>query len=402
MRALAGFATIALTLLVAAGNASAETERWAPWIGCWERFGQELLNASLKGPSTSLPIDEDEATRPRVCVALSAPNQVTLTTSIPEEPETTLTVVADGATHPVDDADCHGQQRTEWSNNGRRLFTNGELTCRDGNPRYVSGLGLITDDGVWIDVRSFRIAGRVTTRVSRYRRTDDSIVESPPTGRATLSLAEIKEASKKVSEAVLEATIAESGASVIVNKSSLVELSDAGVPPKVIDVLVALAYPERFRVERANNSDNMFRSTRSIDFGGSTYFPPVPTNYYVPFYVPTAAIGPSRGDGGSLGGGGPMIIVPPNPPGAANAINGQGYTRITPADSGGSLGTRPAIDRSASGSSGAVMSSGGSVSSSSSGSSSSSSSSSSSGGDGGGGGGGGGGDAGGGRTAQPR
>jgi hypothetical protein len=186
------------------------------------------------------------------------------------------------------------------------------------------------------------------------------------------------------------------------------------VPSSVIDLIVALSYPDRFVIERnapidraqAVIIDDPFNLGWAFgypvwsDVGGfySPLYGSYSPYYYSPFAYPYLQGYDPRFGGGfgytEIGGGG-GFAVSDRPSGTGRVVNGQGYTRVR--------------SREAELASGSSTSSGSSSSSSSSSGSSSGSSSSSSGGSSGGGsvstsgfssGGSGGGD--GGRTAEPR
>ena len=98
---------------------------------------------------------------------------------------------------------------------------------------------MITEADVWLDIRSFNVGEQPLTRVSRYIRVgSDTALRIPALGGPPLTFAEIKEASSKVSSAVLEAAIAETAPFLPVSKRTIVDLADAGVPAGVLDVLV--------------------------------------------------------------------------------------------------------------------------------------------------------------------
>jgi hypothetical protein len=237
--------------------------------------------------------------------------------------------------------------------------------------------------------------------VSRYQRVDGT-----PTMGHHLSVAEIKEASRTVSPAAVEAAIAETRPPLAVKSKLLLELSDAQVPPSVIDMLVAVAYPREFVV----NTPSSRSAGGSASYGAYGLYDPFfdlsyyPSYYYSPFaygyigrYNPIVFPPYWSSDGGSSDGS----SIPAR--GTGRAINGEGYTRARP----NSSTSRPVVNSSSGTASGSSSSSLSSSSSSGPAPASSDSGSSSSGGASSGGGtpagySSGGSDGGGGRTAQPR
>jgi hypothetical protein len=207
--------------------------RWAPFAGCWEL---------VDGGAAS-------------CVTPSTAGAVTLTTLMDGKTVLEQTIAADGAPRPLTETGCTGFQRSEWSRDGRKLFTRGELTCANQPRRTVSGLALMTGDNSWLDVQAIEIAGNTSLRLRRFRRAAGA-GSRPPTsiapylGAATFTLEDVKEAHDKVTPAVLEAALAETGARFALSARDLIGLDDAGVPGPVIDLIVAMSYPQKFQVER--------------------------------------------------------------------------------------------------------------------------------------------------------
>jgi hypothetical protein len=418
-------AVVLTAMLVAAPAAMAQSRpdaRWQPWLGCWV--------ASL--PRTV------GANETMVCV-------------VPEESGSgvELTVIADnkvahrelisaaGMRTPKVFDTCPGWETASFSTDERRIFLRSEFAC---GKTAIEGSGVfaISDAGEWIEVRGSIIGGRSTVRAVRYRpagRTlrrlaagtaSDSmpfaVVDEREAARhqrfaagAPVSADAVLEAAKAVQTPVAEAWLNELRQIFALNGTELVRLSDAGMPPSMIDLMVALSYPKRFAVRRAEyeptsgggamtietprtltddawsrRRENCGYASYSGYYGDACY--PGYFGYGVYGYDPYfySAYGRMYGYtyggyysgyyGGYYWGSRPIVIVntgttgdnTPAPRG--QAVKGQGYTRQ---NSGGSPSTNT------SGSSGSAGSSGSNAGSSSAGSSSSGSSGS-------------------GRTAKPR
>jgi hypothetical protein len=190
-------------------------------------------------------------------------------------------------------------------------------------------------------------------RVRRYRPAPDQKGAAPSAARALgtmtlggkLSLAEIKEASAKLAPEAVQAAVMELGAGGYdLNASRLIDLDDAGVHDSVIDLMVAMSFPQKFVVERARSSgaSSFGGGLSPYDYGAmspwgfmnawgyyahpayySSYYSPFGYNrwgYYDPYYY---------------GNPGIVIINPggggePQSTGEGRVVNGQGYTRIRP------------------------------------------------------------------------
>ena len=403
--------------------------RWTPYLGCW-RIAQEQAGAQ------TLPAVQGMM----VCVSPSGPSGVTIATTVDGKNVLEQTIVADGTAQPVSQADCQGTQVSEWSRDSERLFTRVELECGGRPTRVVSGISQMAK-GHWIDAQATVINRNNDVRLRRYRRTNDQptgALASRDRSTGALSLEDVIEASGKVQSQVIEAVLVESGGRFSLDSRALKQLADAGVSPNVIDVMVAQAYPDRFRIERPSiypplraGGTTWSGGGSGLSLGSAVFTYPMYDSfyssqyYYSPFAYPYywgSSYGPDRyGYGLGYRYGYPGTVYAPINPGARGSavaqpgspdssggdgvvVNGRGYTRVRPtsaSDRGG--GSVPAARTTGSG--GAGVSSGASDSSSSSGSSRSSGGSESGGGYSSGGGsssGSSGRRGGGGRTAQPR
>jgi hypothetical protein len=237
--------------------------------------------------------------------------------------------------------------------------------------------------------------------VRRYRRTTDldpagrltpdllsrATSAAQGLGGAAFEVDDVIEASKKVSLRALEAALVERQATFALDRRLLVKLDEAGVEDTVIDLMVALSYPDRFVVDRSSGGGSYGPSgASSINFDPFWYGSYFPYYYYSPFgysywgrygwYDPFYPYYPYYPGGGSV------IIVPPDgggdgrpPAGHGRVVNGLGYTRVRPRDAtnegstggsrSGNASTRASSGGSSSGSSessGSSGSSGGSMS----------------------------------------
>jgi hypothetical protein len=332
----------------------------------------------------------------------------TFSTRVGAQTPIVQTVVPDAKDRPITEDSCTGTQRAEWSSDGLRLYARAELTCKgEEGTRRVSGLAMLGPDGRWTDVQSVEIAGRESFRVRQYRRANGGVTAMPTVTATALTLEDIKEASAKVSPRALEAALVETRASFDLTSKRLLDLHAAGVPASVVDLMVALSYPDRFVIERTASVDRaqapiiindpfMFGMAFGYplwgDYGYSPYYGPYSPYYYSPFgyrYYPTYYYGGGYVVDGGGGGG----SIPMRPSGQGRVVDGQGYTRVRPREDDAAATPR------AGGLATTSSSGGGSSAPSSSGSSGGGSTVSSQGFSSGGGGGGG--DSGG-RTAQPR
>ena len=438
--------------VAAAQNSAGPDGGWTGWLGCWE-----LLQDDARATSTLVPgsVPRRPPSRAvsgmRVCVLPDGPDAaVKMTTWAGDSVVLEQRILADGSQQPLEETNCRGSQRSEWSATRRHLFTHAELECNNQPRRVVSGVTLMTAGPTWVDIQALDVAGDPTVRVRRYQRAADqsSLAGSPGLAEraayeaqrlaaAPLDLDDVIQASSTIAPKAVEAMLVETRATFNLNGRALIRLQKAGVPATVTDLMVAQSFPERFVVER-QTSEGSFSSYSSSPFsaafGSSYYFSPYvydpygysPYGYalngYSPYgYSPFAYLYWSQPYGiyptyqlATPGGAGSTPAAE-GETGTGRAVAGRGYTRVRPRDGGdtaqggqgtsssGAGGSSTGSARSGTRSSGGSVSRGG-YSSGGSSSDGGSSGSSSSGGSSSGGGSGSsdGSSSGGGRTAQPR
>jgi hypothetical protein len=404
----------ALTCLIAAwfvapGIVSAQTTqadpRWHAWIGCWSSSQNGLTGAAA-----------------RVCVVPTAGSSaVDIVTVANARVVSREHVEANGERRASQRDGCTGWETARWSGDGRRVYVQSEHQCAAGAKRTSDGLITISPQGDWLDVVSVTMGTNTGVRVLRHRPTVEptdlpadiaATLHTVPSPRvrdartaavAPLAIADVVDASHQVSAGVVAAWLNDVRQDFSVDAKRLVELADAKVPDRVIDMIVALAYPDAFAVppsptavgalavnEPGGSRGGGFGGFGGIEtfdsmncgndfsvfgFGGcSSYsqFGYSPFGYmsygYLPYSYSRYGYGPFGDFGGGYGGWyetAPIVIV--RPPGDSNGhgqvVNGRGYTSGT---SGTATATSSGSGNSSSGSSGSSSgssggSSGGSV-----------------------------------------
>ena len=97
-------------------------ERWLPWIGCWRP-------AEQRAPEEGV----------HVCVVPAASNGVRILTIAGDQTLVDDTIVADGTPRSIDEPDCTGTRRAEWSADRLRLYSNADVMC-EKEARKISGM----------------------------------------------------------------------------------------------------------------------------------------------------------------------------------------------------------------------------------------------------------------------
>jgi uncharacterized membrane protein YgcG len=327
-----------------AGSAPPVDPNWAPWMGCWQLVDESVSDrdASLTAMLAGQPAPRTRSNAGAlVCVTpATAAAAATMTTLVNDRAVLTETIVADGAQRVLAEPDCEGWQRAEWSALGPRLFAQAQIACAGQPARVVSGLKMLVSGPTWVDVQMIESQGRKSLRVRRYQRAADQThaVASSLRQAATVPLSEglsieaIKEAHAKVPAEALQAALLEIKGGFDINGKRLVELSEAGVPASIIDLMVALTFPEKLVVERRGSYSGGFSSPGFADYWPWYADPYFYTSFYAPFgyrywgfYDPYYFSGP-----------GFVVIDPggvrpeePQRSGTGRVVDGLGYTRVT-------------------------------------------------------------------------
>ena len=340
-------AAVRAPIAVTAGAAGPVDARWSPWLGCWQLW-EEQLDPSAEASEAAALLE-----RTLVCVR-PAPdaNGVNLTARAGERVLVDRTLVADGARRDVKEADCAGWERSEWSADGRRLFTQAEIQCSDQPVRRVTGVSLLSSPATWADIQVVEVGGRQLVEVRRYAPLRESeqrarlgsidlgvdradISQARRDGAVALDLPAVVDASERTSPRVVEALLVETEPTLPLDGDALITLDDAGINGGVIDLLVALAYPDRFVVERRDRGG----AWSSGGWGGfSGFHDPIWYNSYYPYYVtPLGYHFWSRGyyDPYLYGGfATPFVVLADGVGGgeesSGRAIPGVGFTRVSP------------------------------------------------------------------------
>lgn len=321
--------------------------RWLPYLGCW--------------------VEEGVTDGPMTCVVPDGEG-VTFLTVVNAEVTERRTVRGDEVPRPVDVEGCTGTEKAQFSADGHRVFTEAELTC-SGAERRTEGLMAMVEPDRWIDVRALVDRETSVAWVTRYQPAPATRVTMAGLGArvaagpsravetarvaasARIRVDEIIEAHARTDTEAVRAWIAEQGEPLRLDADRLVELADAGVDPEVIDVAVAVSFPDRFALEREPRDQD----GRALDrYGyGSVYgwdgwglWSPSPWgSYYDPFYSPYDRwYGYNRYGGYGYSPYGPSVVVvrpvtPVESSGGGRIVKGRGFVPSSGAPRG--TATRP-------------------------------------------------------------
>lgn len=268
MWGMAGAALATLLLVVAsvplraqqAVSSSQTDPRWDAWLGCWEPVSGPVRAA---GDTTGVPL---------VCV-VPAPGSVGVDIAMVTGGKvvTRERVEATGEQRSVTREGCAGWESAKFSDGAQRVYLTAEYTCPGDLKRNTNELMAITPNGEWLDVRGAAVRSLPQgVRVVRYRAASGSAAVPSDLAWALQGSAmamgtardaagappepgDVVEASYAMQPAVVEAWLVEEGEPFALDGQRLVQLKDAGVSARVIDVMVALSYPRVFAIDLASH-----------------------------------------------------------------------------------------------------------------------------------------------------
>lgn len=344
--------------------------RWIAWAGCWE--------ASEDGT--------DAASRLLVCFEPMADRDgVEIRTILGGDVVAFEEVVTDGRMTPIEESGCTGTRSAAWSEDGARVFLESTLRCAEGITRSTRGVMALTGNGDrFLEIHAARsgeeppVVGVQRYVPAREETLEAQGVEAPRRERdlavrttraalaAPLEPSGVVELVDRAGPEVARALIAEAGDPFALSADLLRDLAEQGVPGDVIDVMVAVTFPERFEIADASweasraprvgdrgsrYADGYGGTGRHVYLGIDPFFHYDPYFYGSGFYTP---YGPRWGYRSPFHGGTVIIVRPqvrdrqarvsPNSgyvPGASGSTDRSAVRRGSP-----SPGAMPRIDAS--------------------------------------------------------
>ena len=282
-----------LIMVVPVAAAQEVDSRWVPWVGCWRA------------------VDETD-TAPLLCVVpLAGEEAVEMLTVLDGQVVSREAIFTDGQQHEVSRDDCEGWEGAEFSSDSRRIYIRSELNCGAGGVRTSTGVLSMVSPFEWLDVRTMDVDGQSVPWALRYRLASRADFQSAGQGdlvstqgsavrmsriaaSVPIALDDVIEAAEKVSAETVQLWVVERGDPFALDAGRLIEVADAGVPANVIDVLVAVSYPEKFVVNEGVPSGRPETGRRGVGYARGL------NPFDDPFYDPYSRYGYYSSYGTSL------------------------------------------------------------------------------------------------------
>jgi hypothetical protein len=246
---------VLLTAMTADPTVQREPSPWLSFVGCWQQ-----AEAPRGQPMTCiLPVSGDPLAVDVVLVRDRRDGE--------ELQRSRLS--ADGTVARIASSECRGTESTRFAFDGARVYLRGDLTCHAEGARRTVALFAISPDARLIQVQgrddvsqpnvSFLVLDAVPlARVPRIVRSDLQAYDVLATeqrvavARQPVTVDAVIETSGSVGAAVTEIWLAtqaaESRVALEVDEPTRAALVAGGVPPRVIDLIVALEAPMFYQI----------------------------------------------------------------------------------------------------------------------------------------------------------
>ena len=254
MKMLSTFVLAAVAATSMPVSASDATDpRWTALLGCWAPDNQAADAESNTAPAHV------------ICLLPTDGAGITIATIADGRIVSEQALIANGSRRDVSEGGCSGYESASWSQDGRRVFLESDLTCTGGVKRTSRGILALVSPASYVDVQAVMVEGEEAARTVRYVALDDADVPAVVGGRlaaepmareaarmraaTALDFDDVVEATRVAGGAAVEGLLVARRAGFDLDARALRSLSASGVSASTIDVMVALSYPDHFAVE---------------------------------------------------------------------------------------------------------------------------------------------------------
>jgi len=234
----------------------------APWTGVWA-----ITQDESAGSGTDLNSSAAVEIRPT-----TDGKGLEISRKIAQQPEVKEIVIPDGVKRQVEAQGCTGWQTASWIPEAGSIISSSEMNCTESGSFATSGLRVILAADQMVDILGIKVGGqtRLVVRRLKFRQglTSDqenkaslALAAARAAASAPWSVDDIIQLSDAVDDAVLQAGLIEKDVQLNLTSKSLKELQAAKVSKGIIDLLVALAFPDRFDIQK---NGQVALSSRSV------------------------------------------------------------------------------------------------------------------------------------------
>ena len=260
---------------------------WRAYLGCWQPQAEE--GAEMKGVVCFIP-------------SSIAKGDVEMLTISDNEVKHTKIFYTDDTVHSIEGVDkCEGTESARFSGDGLRIYTASSVACEGEAMRDSEGIISMPFPGEWVDVRSMEARGRTMAWAQWYKRASNGVLEE----LELISLDELNRYSAQASrwgaegvsiEQVIDAVEEQANPSALeawiaeirqpfpgLNSKDLIRLDDSGVPGSIVNIIVAVSFPDKFSFGDEMNSGDYRVSKKTPAPPPSGGYARVHHHYYSPY-----------------------------------------------------------------------------------------------------------------------
>ncbi len=269
-------ATIAQTSSEVRANSSL-----APWIGEWTIIEDRSADRTIETNLSAI-----------VEIRQTADGKgLEIVRKMPQGPDVKEVLVPDGTRRPVDAKNCSGWQIARLIPEAGAIISSSEMSCKDSGSFTTSNLKMILANDQMVDILGIKTSGqtRIATRRLRFEQETTSAEEprshvaamaARATAAAPWNLNIIARLSAIADTPVLEAALLERNDRLNVTAKSLRQMEADKIPKEIIDLLVALAFPDKFDIQK--NGRIALRPWSGSSSAGYSNYAYVPSVGYYP------------------------------------------------------------------------------------------------------------------------
>jgi hypothetical protein len=222
-----------------------------PWIGVWT-FNDDASSTVINDPSQKTTVE---------IKPMSDGKGLEITRKVVSQPDVKEWLVPDGSKRSVNASNCTGWQTDKMMPEAGIIFSSSEMSCKDAGAFSTSNVKMIVAADRMVDILSLKSGGQTRLATRRlvlerdwatagssepaYANTVERMAASSPWNKDM-----VVQLSKQIEIHLFEAALIEKKVKLELNAGVLKDLKKANISGELIDLLVALAYPDKFHIEK--------------------------------------------------------------------------------------------------------------------------------------------------------
>jgi hypothetical protein len=222
-----------------------------PWIGVWT-FNDDASLTVSSDPNQKAILE---------ILRTSDGKGLDITRKVATQPDVKELLTPDGTKRSVDASNCTGWQTANMIAEAGMIISSSEMICKDAGAFSTTNIKMIVAADKMVDILSVKAGGQTQLGTRRlvlqrelipaggsepaYANTVERIAAASP-----WNMDMVVRLSKTIDTQLFEAVLMEKKVKLDLNSKVLKDLKKTNMPSEVIDLLVALAYPDKFHIEK--------------------------------------------------------------------------------------------------------------------------------------------------------